>query len=460
MKFINQFYKSHKKEIFLFLLMLGLELAMIFTLSQRNGLSIFFRSDGTEYQILAKNIINNRVFSLDRQAPFIPTDYRTPVYPAWLAILYLIFKSFKPAIFIGAALFALSTPLGYLIAKEIFPEKIAFWSATLFAVEPWAIFQGGFLAAEQIGIPIFLLSVYIFCRYLKLKKPRYLYMSSLFLGLATMIRPATLYFILIFALLAFVVEQKHSIFRSFKTSVLTILVFIAVLSPWLIRNKIVLNTWQLSSAASNGVLYIESYNLNRYLGKITNEAQWEDVRQLIGIRNYELMKRADVSKIVADYAIKEIKSNKSAFIAMHLKNMALFFVKNSYGNIFLDLKINGADVQSKIMGFLSKKDFSGLVYFIKNTSVGSKILIFLSFLWPTIIILAFFGIYDVLREDYRNLLFWFLLLWILYSSALMADLSDISRYKLSINVPLFMLAVFGFYKIKNLFTFSYKSRDA
>ncbi len=440
--------------------MLALELAMIFALSQRNGLSIFFRSDGTEYQRLVLNIINHGNFSLDKEAPFISTDYRTPAYPFWLATIYIIFKSFIPAIFIGAAIFAFSAPLTYLIGKEIFKEKIAFWSAILFAIEPWAVFQGGFLAAEQIGIPIFLLSVYIFCRYLKLKKPLYLYLSSLFLGLATMIRPAALYFIFIFVFLAFISKQKYSILRSLKISALTILIFIAVLSPWIIRNKIVLNTWQLSSAASNGVLYIESYNLNRYLGKITDEAQWEDVRQLIGIRNYELMKRADVSKIVADYAIKEIKSNKSAFIAMHLKNMALFFVKNSYGNIFLDLKINGADVQSRITGFLLKKDFFGLVYFIKNTSVGSKILILLSFLWPTIIILAIFGIYDVLREDYRNLLFWFLLLWILYSSALMADLSDISRYKLSINVPLFMLAVFGFYKIKNFFTFSYKSRDA
>ncbi len=74
--------------------MLGIELAMIFTLSQRNGLSIFFRSDGTEYQTLVLNIINHGEFSLDRQSPLIPTDYRTPVYPFWLAIIYIIFMSF------------------------------------------------------------------------------------------------------------------------------------------------------------------------------------------------------------------------------------------------------------------------------------------------------------------------------------------------------------------------------
>ena len=124
--------------------MLGLELAMIFALSQKNGLEIFFRSDGTEYQRLVLNIINNRSFSLEPEVPLIPTDYRTPGYPFWLAIIYLIFKSFTPAIFLGATIFSLSAPLVYLTGKQIFNEKIAFWSAVFFAVEPWAVFQGGF----------------------------------------------------------------------------------------------------------------------------------------------------------------------------------------------------------------------------------------------------------------------------------------------------------------------------
>ncbi len=451
MQSINLFYKSHKKEIFLFFLMLTLELVMIFTLSQRNGLSIFFRSDGYQYQTLVLNLINRGVFSLDDQAPFIPTDYRTPGYPAWLAIIYLIFKSFKPAIFIGAVIFAISAPLVYLIGKEIFSEKIAFISAILFAVEPWAIFQGGFLAAEQIAAPVFFLAIYLFCRYIKSEKSYYIYWASAFSGVAALIRPATIYFVLIFAFLAFIAELKFSILKSFKTAALIILIFVAVLSPWLIRNKVVLNTWQMSSAASNGVIYIESYILNKYLGKITDEPEWQKAEQILISRSYNSIRNTENTKILADYAIEEIKSNKAAFVAMHLKNMALFLVKNSYSNIFLDLKIGNTGVQSKIMNFLSKKDLFGLISFVKNVSVGSKILILISFFWPVIIFLAIFSFYNIFKKDYRNLLHWFLLLWILYFPALMADFHDISRYKLSINIPLFILAVIGFYKVKNFF---------
>jgi len=147
--------------------MLFLELAMIFVLSQKNGIDIFFRNDANEFQILVKNIINHRDFSLETSAPFLPTNFRTPGYVSFLLIIYLIFSSFKPAIFIGAAIFALSAPLAYLIGKEIFQEKIAFLAAILFAIEPWAIFQSGFLIAEQIFLPVFLLSIYLFCHYLK-----------------------------------------------------------------------------------------------------------------------------------------------------------------------------------------------------------------------------------------------------------------------------------------------------
>lgn len=452
MKSINQFCKSHKKEIFLFFLMIALEFAMIFVLSQKNGLTLFFRSDGTEYQTIVKNIVSNGVFSLDKQAPFIPTDYRTPGYPFWLAFVYIIFKSFIPAIFIGAVVFALSAPLAYLIGKEIFTEKIAFLGAVIFALEPWAIFQGGFLTAEQIFLPLLLFSMYLFCKYLKSENNMYVYCASLFLGVTALIRPAALYFILIFVFLALVNELKYSIFKSLKTSVFTILIFIAVLSPWLVRNKMVLNTWQLSSAASNGVLYIESYMLNKYLGKIGDEHEWEKAAQILGTYDFGLMKRAENTKILADYAIKEIKTNKAAFIIMHLKNMALFLVKNSYGNIFLDLKIKDANIQSKIGAAAFKKDFFGLFNLIKDVSAGAKNLTILFFFWPIIIICATFGTISMFKKNYQNLLFWFLIFWILYFLAMSADFHDISRYKLSINAPLIMLAVFGFHKIKNLIT--------
>jgi len=136
MKYMNQFYKEHKKEIFLFLLMLVLELAMIFAISLRSEISIYLRNDANEFMNAVNNLVYRHIFSLDNISPFLPDNFRTPGYTLFLSAIFLVFSSFKPAIFIGAAIFALSAPLAYLIGKEIFQERIAFPAAILFAIEP------------------------------------------------------------------------------------------------------------------------------------------------------------------------------------------------------------------------------------------------------------------------------------------------------------------------------------
>ena len=449
---MNQFYKNHKKEIFLFLLMLILELAMIFILSQRNDLNMFLRNDANEFQSIVKNLISRQTFSLDSEPPFYPTNFRTPIYPFWLAIIYLIFGSFKPAIFIGAIVFAFSAPLVYLIAKEIFSEKISFFSALIFAVEPWALFQSGFIVAEQIFMPVFLLSIFLFCRYLKLNNPFYLYYTSFSLGITALIRPIALFFISIFLFLTFLLELKVSVKSAFKYSALSLLVFVLVLSPWLIRNKIVLNTWKISSI-SNVNLYIENYAmLEKYLGKMKPDEDINEVgRILLGAKNYGEAKRTENAKILAGVALKEIKENIGSYATMHIKALPGFLIRNSYGNIFFDLKIPRADIQSDILRNLSNKDFTGLFALVKNAPIGSKILIALAFFWPLVVVLAIIGIFTKFKADPRNLIFWFLILWIGYFLALTGNLRDISRYKLAINAPLFMFAVFGFYRIYNYF---------
>ena len=418
------FWYLNKKLVFLFFLMLFFELLTIFALTRLNSLEIFFRGDGRDYQNLANDLINHQTFAITSQPPFLPTSFRTPIYPFWLAFIYLIFQSYNAAIFIGAAIFVLSAPIVYLIGKEIFPEKIAFLSAVIFAVEPWALFQAGFIAAEQIFMPIFLFSVYLFCLYLKYGKTSNLHWSSFLLAIAALIRPIALYFIAILIFLAFILEFKKSFWRSLKVSTLAFLMFIAVLSPWFIRNKFVLGTWQFSSASGLSV-FNDYFMLERYLGRIdSKEDIYEKAKQLTGASNdIEAITTVENSKKLSDFAVKGILSYPYAFLTMHfLEGVPLFLVGNSYSNILFDL---------------------GLV------NRGLKIFLFL--FWPFVILLAVWGIYRKFRNNKHDLLLWLLVLWILYFSFLTASARDVSRYKLAINAPLFMLAVFGFYKIKNYF---------
>ncbi|MCX6813417.1 MAG: glycosyltransferase family 39 protein [Candidatus Azambacteria bacterium] len=445
------YYYLSKKLFFFFLLALSVELLMIFFLSRINGIELFFRGDGRDYQNLANNLIYHQTLAITPEPPYLPTSFRTPIYPFWLAFIYLIFQSYKAAIFVGALVFAISAPLVYLIGREIFAEKIAFASAILFAIEPWALYQAGFLSAEQIFMPIFLLSIYFFCRYLKYGTTLQLCLASLILGIAVLTRPAALFFVVVFIFLAFVFELRHSIWQSFRASALISLIFIAVLIPWLIRNKIVLDSWQFSSAS--GIRIFSDYiMLEKYLGKEKPGKLvdiYERARQLLNIKNDWDTMTVENSQKMSLIALKEIKANFGSFTAMYLKNTGLYFFKNSYGNIFLDLGISGYNIQSKVNSYFKQIKDLNIVALISGASLGAKLLIILSVFWPLITFLAFIGGLNMLKQNWQNLLFWFLILWIVYFSFITATARDLSRYRLAIHAPLFLLAVYGFYHVRN-----------
>ena len=450
---IKKFFISNKKPILIFVIIFAAELLTIFILSQINGVEIFFRGDGRDYQNLANNLIYHRTLAITPEPPYLPTSFRTPIYPFWLAFIYLIFKSFMPAIFIGAAVFALSAPLVYLIGKQIFSEKIAIIAAFISGLEPWALYQSGFLAAEQIFMPIFLFGVYLFCLYLKYGKTSNLYWSSFLLAVTVLTRPISLFFIAIIIFLTFIFEFKKSFWRSLKVSTLTFLIFIAVLTPWLIRNKIVLHSWQFSSAS--GIRIFNDYiMLEQYLGK-TKPGEivdiYEENRKLLGVENDWDAMSIENSNKMSRIALEEIKSNFGSFLKMYSQNISLFFFKNSYSNIFFDFGVSDSNIQSKIVNnFKQTKNF-GAISLIREASFGAKMLLFLVLFWPIIALLAIFGAFKIFRERWKDPLLWFLILWILYFSLLTASARDISRYRLAIHLPLFTLAVYGFYSIKNRF---------
>ena len=452
---VKNLFASNKKPILIFTIVFLMELLTIFVLSRINGTEIFFRGDGRDYQNLANNLIYHKTFAITPNPPYLPTSFRTPIYPLWLAFIYLIFKSYNVAVFIGAFIFALSAPIVYFIGKEIFSEKIAVIGAIIFGLEPWALYQSGFLAAEQIFMPFFLLSIYLFCRYLKTGTARNIYSAAAILGIAALIRPAALFFIVIYIYLAFVFEFKYSFLRSLKISALIFLIFIAVLTPWFIRNKIVLNSWQFSSAS--GIRIFGDYiMLEKYIGKTESKERvdiYEEARKILGVNSdVEAITMVENSKKLTIIASNGIKDNFGLFLKMYFRNIALFFFKNSYGNIFFDFGVKDSNIQSMVGDYLNQLEISKILQTLIKTSFGAKILLVLTFFWPLAALLSIIGILKLFQKSYRNLLYWFLVLWIGYFPFLVAW-GDISRYRLAIHAPLFLLSTFAVFIIWSHFKY-------
>jgi hypothetical protein len=261
---VFMFYRSFAFRIFIVTLVLRL-IPVIAVRGLGIGLDDMF-----QYDMLARSIASGNGFrwyaqdDLNQLAQFvdfdlssvqeydpargIPTSFRAPLYPAFLAIIYFFngadFSRFfaarlAQAIILGAPL----APLTYWIAQRLFPlssfrkdervkktEKAARIAAWIVAAYPMLLVYPLGLGTEN---PFFvlLLSSFLFLL-LSLEQPTtfHFLLSGLFLALTTLTRSVILPFAFMAFLLLFIVRRQKAF--------IAILSFVVVITPWIIRNSL------------------------------------------------------------------------------------------------------------------------------------------------------------------------------------------------------------------------------
>ena len=197
----------------------------------------------------------------------IPTSFRAPLYPAFLASVYLVngldFSRFfaarlAQAIFLGAPL----APLTYLVAKRLFPlssfesekggrkeENSARISAWIVAAYPILLVYPLGLGTENLFFILLLTSFLFLLLPLEGHTTSHFLLSGFFLALTALTRSV----ILPFAFAAFCLLY----FLHAKRTLLAIFSFALVVTPWVVRNSLLHNE-------PTGIETSMGYNL--YLG--------------------------------------------------------------------------------------------------------------------------------------------------------------------------------------------------
>jgi len=167
----------------------------------------------------------------------LPTAYRPPGYPFFLSRIYWIFGHHPLAgaianIFLSTAIVVLA----YMITRRIWTEIIARWTMIIITLFPGQLLFVNLLASEPLFTFLFLSSIYLFIIIpdLKRKKYTYLMIGGVILGLATLTRSITIYYLIIPAIF-WSVRQKDIK----KTAVYTLIALIGLsiaITPWMIRN--------------------------------------------------------------------------------------------------------------------------------------------------------------------------------------------------------------------------------
>ena len=107
----------------------------------------------------------------------------------------------------------------YLIAKNTYNDKVGKIGALLIALFPPFIMYCSETMAENMAIPLFLISVYLFIKYIDTEKIYFIFLSGIFLSLGGLFRPVNIVFLIayiIYYIIKFNIFSLTCIFIYYK----------------------------------------------------------------------------------------------------------------------------------------------------------------------------------------------------------------------------------------------------
>ena len=330
----------------------------------------------------------------------IPTSFRAPLYPAFLALVYFVsgtgFSRFfaarlAQAVLLGAPL----APLTYLVAKRLFPpssmddkeigkkkENSARLSAWLVAAYPMLLVYPLGLGTEN---PFFvsLLASFLFLLLSAEQPTTFRFMlSGLFLGLTALTRSVILPFAGLAILWAwFLLKQKRG-------AVLLAVSFALTISPWILRNS-------LLHHKLTGIETSMGYNL--YLGyhpKGNGSFVFGPSLDLLTI-----LDDAQRDRIGTQKALEFIKSQPERFLPLAVNRLEFFFGlekrvlmyfygNNILGHIPLPLLLTISAVLLLPFVLVAVSAALGLSLLRWNPGHALLVLLFIGYITPHVFILA------------------------------------------------------------------------
>ena len=212
--------------------------------------------DGRDYDHRALNILCNRGYGYG----YTPTHalFRTPVYPLFLAVVYLICgHSFLVVRVVQSIIGTLTCLLIYLIGFNIFgSKKIALLSVGIAALYPLFVFDCIQILTECLFTFLLAAAVFFILHFHDTKRMQFLLAGGLSLGLCALTRPVGIILLPLTCLWFFLVVKGKR--QGLIYSLIVVLASLIVVSPWSIHNYIVYGRLILLSSQPSTMLWVGS----------------------------------------------------------------------------------------------------------------------------------------------------------------------------------------------------------
>lgn len=337
--------KNYKVEIILFLSALIVQLVVFFLTWLYGEGGFLWSSDAEGYFEIGKNLAAGKGFIL--HPAFGPQALRVPGYPLFIAFWYLIFSRISFVVLTQNLLSAANVVLVYIFGKRFFGNSTGLLASLFFMFESQRLQNSNQLMSETLFISFFIVGIYHFLSYLAGVHTKKIILSGIFLGLATLTKPVTQFLpivLLAFLLIYGTVRQRHK--SVFWGGFVFMAAFVAVLSPWLIRNKIHFGTFSLSATGGANLYYVNAAHFleskAKVIGKEVNV--YKDLtEQAIQELGFVPPVEGDPTRLFLNYGVFDFKydtyfRNKSLeivssdwpfYLKLHLKRLLVFMIESS-----------------------------------------------------------------------------------------------------------------------------------
>ena len=394
------FIRAHKIEIAIFFLALIVRLfyfGLALNAHDGNLIATSRASDG--YFNISQNLLNGNGFSGEVTEPFTPNSFRVPLQPYFLALSAGLVGSYWMPLILTILIGCLVPLFAMKFARYLSSSKMIIFGTGIFlALDPFSILSSILFYSEILFSLFLFLSLFYLFRYFKQKTVLHLLFSSAFLGFATLTRPVSEYLPLIIAVILIWEARAHLTKEVWIRTGAYLLVFLVVLSPWLLRNKAQFGVFALTPQAGVNLYAM----LLPSVLSVENGTSFDTEYDKMQAQGISAPNKTDVdeAKGYTSSAVKILLEHKIAFLLVAGTVEVSFFTHDGITNV---LKLVGVRPDLSLGApalFLLLNDPIKLFGFIIHFACSPFILVlFMRLVWILLTIGFFVGAFKYIKKE-------------------------------------------------------------
>jgi len=353
--------------LLLFVVAVGLRIGFVLFYPQYP----FGRGDDRGYDEVGWNLATGRGFSAEftgetprvpsrspMDVPGSPEVRRGPVYPAFLALIYLTFGHDLAAVRVIQALMSAAILLIlYPRVQEAFGNEVAKLSGVLLAFYPAFISYSGVVLTETLFLFLLALLVSALIRAVQSDSPWRWVLAGSLMGITILLRQEALAMVPVFVALILWQFPQRGLIR--KVS-LFLLVTVLTVGVWTARNYLVFQEFILVTALGGDDLWLSTTAWTEY------PHDDEEFQSLVQGLNYidrnTILRREGIRNILNDpfyYLILCIKRLPRFWIGSHTEQLVglsdtykQYYMHGAFGKLFVKIMLLGANISLILIGVL------------------------------------------------------------------------------------------------------------